>query len=885
MSDKTSSTESALPEGRPDRIGPYRIFDTLGEGGMAIVYLAEQAEPVKRQVALKILKPGMDSKQVLARFHSEERALAVLDHPNIAKVFDGGITKHGRPYFVMERVRGIPITDYCDTHRVSTEGRIKLFVSVCSAVQHAHHKGLIHRDLKPSNLLVGVVDGEPQAKIIDFGIAKATSPTLGGQTLYTKIGQLIGTPQYMSPEQADITGLDVDTRADIYSLGVVLYELLVGAPPLDLVAIGDQAVKMALLEKDPARPSTRITQLDDTKEEIAKARNTDASSLRRELAGDLDWIVMRAIEKDRTRRYETANAFAMDCRRFLDHQPVLARPPRPGYLLARFVRRNRVVVAATTVAAVAIIGGAVAATVGFVRASEAEQVAVHEAATANRVSDFLIELFRVSDPSEARGNTITAREILDRGAEDIGTELVAEPKVRARLMETIGTVYLSLGLTEPAQRLLDEALSTIATIYGADGIEYAGTQVIAAELERFLGNFEKSEELLRQSLDTYDSQLSPGDARIGAALEVLGQVLYYQGRHEEAEAVQREALDIFLAKYGEGSIQVAGLYSNLGSTMDNMERYEEAEQMFKEALEINRNVFGEYHPGVAAALNNLALVYEDLGRMEEAVDLLEEAVSVHSKVYNGEHALLAESQAQLAGAMGFLGRIDEAVALYQDSIAMLKRTVGREHELTARAMDSLGVLYLRTSRYEEAEPLFLQSVELYKSLMGERHVNTGRALNNLAALMFLSGDYARAEPYFRESLSIREETQGDAHTDVANSRNNLADVLNRLGRYEEAEPLASQAAEGYAAALTAEHWRSANARNIHARSLVGLGRLDEAEPVMLESLAVIRATVTGAIYHKLALQRAIDLYTHWGRSDAASEYQNELRCLEDMESC
>ena len=386
MTDKSASTD------HPSKIGPYSILDVLGEGGMAVVYLAQQDKPVTRRVALKILKAGMDSKQVVARFESERQALAVLDHPNIAKIFDGGVTDSGRPYFAMERVRGVPITEYCDNNRLSTNERLRLFMEVCSAVQHAHLKGLIHRDLKPSNILVGVVDNKPQPKIIDFGIAKATSTPLSEATLYTRIGQVIGTPQYMSPEQADLNIIDIDTRSDIYSLGVVLYELLVGAPPLELTAIADQAIRVALREKDPPKPSTRFTDLGDTRDEIAKVRSTVPDDLRRQLKGDLDWIVMRAIEKDRTRRYETANALAMDCRRFLKHEPVLARPPSTAYHLQRFVRRNRLIVTAASIAILAIIAGATVATLGYVRATEAELIARQESATSKKVIDFLVGL-------------------------------------------------------------------------------------------------------------------------------------------------------------------------------------------------------------------------------------------------------------------------------------------------------------------------------------------------------------------------------------------------------------------------------------------------------------------------------------------------------------
>ena len=431
---------------------------------MSIVYLAEQSEPVSRRVALKIIKPGMDSKQVVARFESERQALAVLDHPNIAKIFDGGIAESGRPYFAMELVKGVAITDYCDDQRLNNEERLKLFINVCSAAQHAHHKGLIHRDLKPSNILVGVVDGEPQPKIIDFGIAKATTVTLTEATLYTRIGQVVGTPQYMSPEQADAAGLDIDTRTDIYSLGVVLYELLVGTVPLDLRAIGDHAMQVAIREKDPSKPSTRFTELGDTKDEVAKVRRTKPDRLRQQLKGDLDWIVMRAIEKDRTRRYETINALAMECQRFLKHEPVLARSPSVGYLTGRFIRRNRLMVMAGTVALIAVLAGATAATLGFIRATESEQVARQEAATARATSQFLVDLFEVSDPwaftpvSAKSGTDITAREILDMGAERLRTDLKDQPEIQSGLMTTIGRVYMGLGLPDLAMPLVQEGL-------------------------------------------------------------------------------------------------------------------------------------------------------------------------------------------------------------------------------------------------------------------------------------------------------------------------------------------------------------------------------------------------------------------------------------------
>ena len=874
-----------MSEDHPKQIGPYRILDTLGEGGMAVVYLAEQTEPVKRQVALKIIKLGMDTKQVVARFESERQALAVLDHPNIAKVFDGGVTESGRSYFVMERVRGVPITDYCDDNRLSTNERIALFLDVCSAVQHAHLKGLVHRDLKPSNILVSVVDAKPQVRIIDFGIAKATGASFTEQTLFTKIGQIIGTPQYMSPEQAGITGLDVDTRSDIYSLGVVLYELLSGTLPLDLTAMGEQAVRLALIEKDPPKPSTRITQLDDVKDEIAKARGTDARALRHQLQGDLDWIVMRAIAKDRTRRYETANSLAMECRRYLKHEPVLARPPSPGYLLQRFVRRNRNSVIAASIALLAILAGAAAATIGFVRATNAEQAAIRDAETARQTTEFLVELFRVSDPSEARGNTITAREILDRGAGKVKTELSSEPEVQSAMMNTMGNVYASIGLYESAQALLDDALVTSEPIYGRRSWQVANILFELGELARHRGRYLQAEALHREALSIRKESPQGNDLSIASSLHGLGLALYFGSKYEEAEEALRESLDIYLAD-GDTSVEfVANVESSLGGLLHSTSRYDEAEPLFEDAIDVFREQFGDIHPSVASNVSNLALLYQDIGRLDESEAAMRESIAIFRKLHKADHPFIAEAQAHLASIIADKGEIEKAEALYREAIKMFERTVGREHMLTARAYDSLGLLLLSQRRYEDAEPEVLRSVALHKSLLGDRHINTGRAINNMAALLFLKGDYGRAEPYFRESLSIRLQHLDDRDADVANSRNNLADVLNRLGEYDEAESLASQAADSYAAIFSTTHWRAAVAQNIHGRSLAGLQRYEEAEKLILESNSIIAEARPGSIYHRLALERTIELYDAWGKPEASAQVRSLLECIEQGSQC
>ncbi len=444
----------------PSQIGPYRIIELLGQGGMGAVYLAEQTHPFRRRVALKVIKPGMDSDQVIARFETERQALALMNHPNVERVLDAGTTDEGRPYFVMEHVAGIPITEYCDRHTLNTAERLKLFLSVCGAVQHAHQKGIIHRDLKPSNVLVGLQDDIPVPKVIDFGVAKAVEQRLTERTLFTAFGQLVGTPEYMSPEQAEMSTLDIDTRSDIYSLGVLLYELLVGALPFERKALRRAAareVKRIISSEDPVTPSTRLSSLGDAMAVVARNRRTDSAAPRRQLRGDLDWITMKALEKDRTRRYGTASELGDDIERYLSSQPVIAGPPTAAYRLRKFVRRNRGPVVAAAIVLVALVVGLAASSALYLRAERERQRADTQMRIAKRVSEFLTGLFEVSNPAEGLGREVTARELLDKGASSIDS-LKDQPIAQATLMDTMGHVYFTLGLYDRAASLLEDAI-------------------------------------------------------------------------------------------------------------------------------------------------------------------------------------------------------------------------------------------------------------------------------------------------------------------------------------------------------------------------------------------------------------------------------------------
>jgi tetratricopeptide (TPR) repeat protein len=734
------------PPDPPDRIGPYKLLELLGEGGMGEVWLAEQTEPVHRRVALKLIKLGMDTRQVVARFEAERQALAVMDHPGIAQVFDGGATEDGRPYFVMELVQGIPLTEYCDTHRLSTEERIRLLVDVCHAVQHAHHKGVIHRDLKPSNVLVAVKEDEPVVKIIDFGIAKALGHELTDRTLVTRIGQIVGTPEYMSPEQAERSGLDVDTRTDVYSLGVMLYELLVGALPFDFAAKAEEAIRHAIRETEVPRPSTKLTSLEETRDTIARCRRTTVEALRRELRTDLDWIILKAMEKDRTRRYDTANGLALDLGRHLRNEPVLARGPSAGYRVGKFVRRHRLGVAGAAIA-VALILGTTLATAGMVRARQAERRAESEAEAAKQVSDFLVELFAVSDPSEARGNTITAREVLDRGADRIRASLDDQPELQARLLDVIGQVYTGLGLYTVAEPLLEEA----------------------ARIRRGPGN-----------------EATP---ELAESLAHLAENLLFQGRADSGAVLAQEAVTLSEAVLGPMDPLTANRKTLLAWALQWLGRYDEAQANLDQALATQEEVLGPDHLETAYVLYRLGWQYRLLGDYEAARDCYEGAVPIVEAQRGPEDPLLASYLADLGVVQADLGQDSAATQTYQRALAIRERTLGADHLLVAQILNNLGILAWRGERLDEAQGYYERSLQIQERVLGSQNPRVADVLNNLGLLHQARGEYAAAVRAHQRAGEIREAVLGSDHNALASTLSNLGFTLRYIGDTASARPL------------------------------------------------------------------------------------------------
>lgn len=830
-----------MAEGDKERIGPYVLHEVLGEGGMGTVYRALQTEPVSREVALKIIKPGMDTREVVARFQAERQALALMNHPGIATVYEAGETNAGRPYFVMELVRGVAIDEYCDTHKLSTAERVSLAISVCDAVHHAHQKGVIHRDLKPSNILVSVDDAGPTPKVIDFGIAKAVAA--GSDGLVTTMGQMLGTPAYMSPEQAERSGLDVDTRTDVYSLGVILYELLSGTLPFDSETLKrpDFIVQFLIREREVPTPSVRLADLANTQNTVARNRRTDVRALRRELRGDLDWIVMKAMEKDRTRRYAAASELAADLRRYLGGDAVLARPPSAGYRIRKLARRHRGALAAGMALLISLVVGAAVSTVGFLRAEENAQEAAAQAARAEAVNAFLGQMLQAADPVAGDGPETTVREVLDAASDEVSDgALEAQPLVEASVRRSIGASYMQLGL-------LDEA--------------------------------EDHFSVARELLDDHGGDASD---RV-EALDELGQVARRQGRLADAEAFYRAALNLadsagFTTDAGAGEDLVNGVRADLALTLQNMDRLDEAAAILEELASSHRRLLPVDDLDRATTLNNLALVRSAAGDVEGAIGLFEETLTSLTAALGPSHLYVAAVLESIGSLHQRLGRYPEADSLRTAAQDMRRELVGEGHPHYQNGLAGLGLLRLEMGDREAAETLLLEAVALAEELLGPEHPRVATSLHSLG-LVYLEAEAAEdAEEVFRRALEIREAALGPDHRNTLNARSSLAGALLLGGQAEEAESLAAAVVARQRALGVGDGTLVGAALRIWGGASAELGRFEVAEEALLEAYEIQSAELGDEHRQTVAtVESLVKLYTRWGRDDLSADWQARLR--------
>ncbi|MGQ0723549.1 MAG: tetratricopeptide repeat protein [Candidatus Eiseniibacteriota bacterium] len=872
------------------RIGPWRLIEPIGRGGMGVVYLAERADgEFDQRVALKLVKRGMDSEEILGRFRAERQILAGLDHPNIARLLDGGLTSEGLPWFSLEYVDGLPIDRYCDERSLPVDERLDLFLAACRAVAYAQRNLVVHRDLKPGNILV-TRDGTP--KLLDFGIAKLLDDGRGftrGAEARTRTGHRVMTPGYAAPEQ--VRGEPVTTATDVYALGVVLYELLTGQRPYAPADDTPGALERAICETDPPKPSTVVTrpgpaaappsdgETTTTPERAGSARRARPAQLRRKLSGDLDNICLMALRKEPERRYGSAQQLVEDIERYRVGRPVVARADTPGYRVRKFLRRNRAGVSAAAGAFAVVVALVAYYTAQLARERDRARL---EADKAKSVATFLTGLFEVADPSESQGETITARELLRRGAEKIDGDLADQPEVRAQMMDVVGDVYHSLGLYAEADSLLERALEIRSGLHVKDHDDLATTLQHLAEVRRTMGDFDsalelqqralemlvrlhgrehasvaealfqlswiqgeigmpaESEATVRESLDLWMKLRGEEDPGTLQAMASLALILNEQARREEAEPIFRRTIELQRKVVGDGPALTSTLY-NYSELLRQWNRLDDAERVLREALEVDQRMHGPDHPDVASDLVSLARIEKQRFRYAEAETLFRQVLATRVRYYGPEHPQVAHSLSDVAGIIYSQGRLGAADSLYRASVQMHLRTNEPDHPIFAERWRDLGRVAQSRGDHAAAVEYHRKAVEHRTRLFGARDPRVAEMLMFLAGSTAGAGDLEEAIRIQREALAITLDARGNEHWEYLHQTAALADLLAKAERLDEAERLFRETIEKRSAMFGADHFQVGAVRADYGRMLLAAGRGQEAKRELEAALAVMRA--------------------------------------------
>lgn len=866
-------TAAGVMEDSPSQIGPYRLLQTIGEGAMGVVYLAEQTAPFRRIVAIKVVRQGMRTREVLERFSIERRALALMDHPNIARVFDAGQTEGGQPYFAMEFVPGVPITTYCEQQRLTVRAKLELLVPVCNAIQHAHQKGIVHRDIKPRNVMVTEVDGKPVVKVIDFGVARAVESGGAADSMATQFGSVVGTIAYMSPEQASLNHALVDTRSDIYSTGVLAYELLTGSTPLAGVT---ESAKTGL---------GLLAALEQVQSQEAEAPSRRAPGAHLEV--EIDWIVMKAIEKEPARRYQTVNAFGRDIQRFLDGDPVEAGRPSRAYRMKKTVHRHRWLLATVSAFMLVLVVATLISVRQAIRATNAEQAAVEErdrarmaehaarreafraqsaeerirqeqeivfqekqradseAAISRTVGDFLQnDLLAQASPNVQAGPStspdpnLTIREVLDRASNRVNEKLANQPPaVRAAIEHTLGSTYLELGLFEKARTHAERAVELRRRSLGpahADTLSSLDRQAAALQgLARY-----------PEAAAIWDGVLARQRASHGdrhpqtlSTLRRIAMLYRAQGKYPQAEELLGRVLQVRRKDLGEGNQDTLRAAGDLAAVYLTMGKHSEAEKLQRPTYEARRRLLGEEHPETLASLHDLAVAIHYLSRVAEAEPLYRKALETQRRVLGPHHAQTRTTMNGLGSCLNRLGKLDEALKLRLEHVELEKRFSGERHPSTLNALHNLGAVYDSLGEYGRAAEFFSKALTLQREVLGPENPAVLLTMYNLAGAVRKTGQYERAATLLEQVIEVRKRVLGTGHPAVQMARSGLALAYSDLGRHREAAEIAQDAYEARRRRFGENHFQTADAGTALALAVTGLGRFADARQAGERALA------------------------------------------------
>jgi serine/threonine protein kinase/tetratricopeptide (TPR) repeat protein len=884
-------------EGPGATVGPYQLRERLGEGGFGVVWLAEQQRPVRRQVALKVLKPGMDTKQVVARFEAERQALALMDHPNIARVYDGGATASGRPYFVMELVRGVPVTDFCDQHHLTVRQRLGLFVSVCQAVQHAHQKGVIHRDLKPSNVLVARHEGTPVVKVIDFGIAKALGQHLTDKTLVTHVAQVVGTPLYMSPEQAELSGRDIDTRTDVYALGVLLYELLTGTTPFDperLRAAGFDELRRIIREEEPARPSARITTIADVAATVAANRGSDPKRLSRLLHGELDWIVLKCLEKDRTRRYETASGLARDVQRYLNDEPVEAGPPTARYRLHKFLRRHKGPVIAASALAVALLAGIAGTTWGLVRAevrrTEAEQAkeeSQKRLAQVEKAGEILGSIFVNLDPKAVeKGDKlleVILGERLDLAVQQLDGEAVGDPLVVARLQDILGEALRGLGYFDKAIVLFAKARDTRQARQGRDHPDTLTSMNNLALSYNAAGQLDRALPLCVETLERRKATLGPDHPDTLTSMNNLATYYLAAGQFDRALPLLEETFQLIKAKRGPDHPDTLTSMSNLAWGYQAAGQLDRALPLFAEVLERRKATLRPDHPDVLTGMNNLATGYLYARQLDRALPLCVETLERRKATLGPGHPDTLNSMNNLAEGYRLAGKLDLALPLLEETLRLIKEKRGPDHPKALASMNNLALGYRAAGQFDRALPLLEETLRLFEAKLSAGHPDTLTIMGNLGDAYLAAKQPEKALPLLTTFLAGQKKHLGPDSPRLAGVQAAVAASLLRHQQFTAAEQILRECL-AIREKQEPDVWTTFHTRSLLGAALLGQQKYADAEPLLVQCYQGMREKGPGQNspgsstkqHLTEALERLVQLYDAWGKEAEAARWRKEL---------